>query len=449
MRKLLFFILSMMTCLSAFSYEVTVNVSPTTPLSECLSSEQQQTVDSIKVYGKLSEVDFNLLNRMTVSYKLIHIDLFNTTNTSIGSNAFESSPLKSIVLPKNCTSIGYLSFAHCSDLESIELGNMLTSIANGALRQCYNLKQITFPSTLRSIGTQAMDYTPFQHIYCLGETPASASANAWTCYSTCTVHVPLNCKSKYENANGWMRFENIVEETNSTIWTVAVPPVDKGVIYINGQLLNNQYYKIEEGKTLVITLRPNEGCVTKCLSVNGVDVTKDMVDDTYTIESVNQNITLSVEFLEIPLLLTIKSAENGHIAQEVEKGKNYSCVITPHDGWKLESVSFNGNNVTSNLNDNKYTTPEILSDSELNIVYKKDVSNAVQKISSDSEIKVSAAYGKVYIQNNGTIQQVSIYNVSGAIVDTESVGHGITTIDLPTDKLYIIKIGNETYKVAL
>ena len=53
------------------------------------------------------------------------------------------------------------------------------------------------------------------------------------------------------------------------------------------------------------------------------------------------------------------------------------------------------------------------------------------------------------IQNTGTIQQVSIYNVSGAIVDTESVGHGITTIDLPTDKLYIIKIGNETYKVAL
>lgn len=242
MRKLLFSFFAMMTCMSTFANEVTVNVSPTTPLSKCLSPEHQQTIDSIKVYGTLLEDDFNLLYKMAISYKLIHIDLFNTTNTSIGDNAFESSALKSIVLPKNCTSIGYLSFAHCSSLESIELGNELSLIDNGALRGCSKLKQITFPPTLRSIGTQAMDYTPFQHIYCLGETPASASANAWTCYSTCTVHVPLNCKSKYENAKGWMNFENIVEESNSTIWTVAVPPVEKGSIYINGQQLNNQYH---------------------------------------------------------------------------------------------------------------------------------------------------------------------------------------------------------------
>ena len=211
----------------------------------------------------------------------------------------------------------------------------------------------------------------------------------------------------------------------------------------------NQYFKIEEGKTLVISLRPNEGCIAKCLSVNGVDVTKDMIDNTYTIESINQDITLSVEFLETPLLLTVKSADNGHIAQEVERGKIYSFIITPYDGWKLESISFNGNNVTSELDGNKYTTPEIFSDSELNIVYKKDETNVIKITNSETEIKVSVAYGRIYIQNNGTVQNISIYNTSGSIVDTEFVGPGTTTIDLPTDKLYFIRIGKETYKVAL
>ena len=215
--------------------EVIVTVTTSSSLSEILTDDELLNADSIKVYGTLSDYDFSVLQKMTVSYKLRHIDLYNTTNTSIGSNAFESSPLKSIILPHNCKSIGYLSFSHCSNLQSIELGDNLQYMNNGALRCCYNLKQITFPASLLSIGTQCMDYTPFTDIYCLGSNPASASSNAWTCYSSCTLHVPLNAKSAYEYANGWMNFTNIVEENFDN---PDMPKCDNPTIkFINGKLI--------------------------------------------------------------------------------------------------------------------------------------------------------------------------------------------------------------------
>lgn len=428
--------------------ETIVTVSSSKPLSSILSEDELQHSDSIKVYGYLSGNDFLVLQKMTVNYKLRHIDLYNTTNTGIGSNAFEGSPLKSIILPRECTSIGYLSFANCGNLEMIDLGNKLSSMNNGALRCCNKLRQITLPATLSYIGTQCMDYTPFTDIYCLGAKPATASANAWTCYSTCTVHVPLNSKSAYEYANGWMRFHNIVEESMSAIRTISLNVEGNGVVMIN-DIAVDSYYKYENETSLKFKFIPEDGYNLGSVLINGIDFTSKLSNNEMTYQKASDDMIINVIFSIEKKYLSIKSADNGSIAQEIEKGKSYSFVITPSEGWDIESVSFNGENVTSQLEDNRYTTPAISSDSELNIVYKQEGNTNAKSLKSENNVKVFASYGKLTIENAETSTNLSVYSSSGSIVVSEPIGVGTTAIDLPTNNIYVVKVGKETFKVSM
>lgn len=436
------------TALSISAKEVVVTVSATSPLSSILSDDELQNSDSIKVFGKLSDQDFLFLQKMTVSYKLRHIDLYNTSNTYIGSNAFESSPLESIILPQNCTSIGYLALAHCSNLTSIDLGTKLVSMSNGALIMCSKLKKITFPATLTFVGTQCMDGTPFTDIYCLGSTPASASANAWTCYSYCTLHVPLNAKSSYEYANGWMNFTNIVEEAMTTVRTLSVQTSGNGNVYVNGQEVSS-YYKFENGSSLEISIVPSEGYSVESITVNGTDVTSKLVDNKLMYSEVSEDMTISVSFSIEKKLLTIKSAENGYISLEVEKGKSCSFSISPNEGWVIESITFNGEDVTSQVSNNKYTTPSVVNNSELIIVYKQDESSAVKSIKKGTMLKVLASNGHITITNSGQRTNVGIYTINGSQVLSDSINTETKNISVPSNNIYIIKVGNETYKVSM
>lgn len=84
-----------------------------------------------------------------------------------------------------------------------------------------------------------------------------------------------------------------------------------------------------------------------------------------------------------------------------------------------------------------------------NIKEEDDVNVAVESIQSNSNIKVAAIYGKISIQNNGTRAPITIYNTVGSTVYSDVVGSCETTIELPTNNVYIIKVGTQIFKVAL
>ena len=58
-------------------------------------------------------------------------------------------------IPSSVTSIGFLSFAECSNLLSIEMPNNVTNIEIGAFIGCCNLTSIEIPSSVKAIGTRA------------------------------------------------------------------------------------------------------------------------------------------------------------------------------------------------------------------------------------------------------------------------------------------------------
>lgn len=84
--------------------------------------------------------------------------------TTTGSGTFMDSPLSSITLPKNLTSIGNNAFNGCSGLRDISIPSGVTSIGKGAFKGC-GLKEFTLPKQVTEITDEMFFNCSLQHIY--------------------------------------------------------------------------------------------------------------------------------------------------------------------------------------------------------------------------------------------------------------------------------------------
>lgn len=307
-------------------------------------------------------------------------------------------------------------------------------------------------------GNQEYIFTKFIDLvdfHVCDSTPVALVDNAFSAskYFTINLYVPKGTKEIYQNTDGWKNFYNIIEEDTQTqeAYYDFMVSANKGgkVSFLNKSIENDSYITtVKQNEDVKILIESNNGWKLKSLIVNGVDVTEYIEAGAYIVNKIKQNTRIDVKFEELPHYLTIKSADNGFVSQEVEPDKNYTFEITPNEGWLIESVSFNGQDVTNQMDGSKYTTPIITYDSELNIVYKRDDSS-INMIANNQNINVSASNGKVYIKNNGRTVDASVYNLSGSVVAMRKIEFGTSSIELPENNIYIVKVDNVIYKIAV
>ena len=136
--------------------------------------------------------------------------------TSIGVTAFYGcTSLTSVNIPNSVKSIGSAAFYGCTSLTSIDIPNSVTSIESYAFYDCTGLTSVTIPNSVTSIGGRAFyGCTGLTDIYCHIDDPLTISS--WDFYNvpknTCTLHVPIGSKEKYEAADVWKNFLNIIED---------------------------------------------------------------------------------------------------------------------------------------------------------------------------------------------------------------------------------------------
>jgi hypothetical protein len=70
-----------------------------------------------------------------------------------------------------------------------------------------------------------------------------------------------------------------------------------------------------------------------------------------------------------PALMITAQAENGSFRQQVNKDGTITCIIKHTDVIRVNSIFFNGSDVTYKLVDNKYTTPVLTENSTLTICF--------------------------------------------------------------------------------
>ena len=150
--------------------------------------------------------------------------------------------------------------------------------------------------------------------------------------------------------------------------------------------------------------------------------------------------------------IALSTADNGGIWQQVEPGKTYTYYVEPARGWKIHSVTFNNQDVTSNVTgNNMYTTPLITSQlSTLFVAFEPDTVSAVEAIERPaSQVKVLGMQGGVRIVNAKAGDLVQVYSVDGRLLQSQTMSSEEANISLDGKLLYIIKVGEKVVKVRL
>ena len=139
-----------------------------------------------------------------------------------------------------------------------------------------------------------------------------------------------------------------------------------------------------------------------------------------------------------PIYLTINCTESGSLIQEVASGNSVTYQINPSIGWEIHTITYNGDDIFSQLQNNRYTTPPITANSVLSVVFAK----------SDAPIETPLIVGRwKLITNNGQIATHVTYNSDGTFRYTSvdepdyeeqgsyKVAVSYTHLTLPTNSL--------------
>ena len=114
--------------------------------------------------------------------------------------------------------VGDGAFASETYFDNIIMPEGLTYVGNNSFWINPVLKSLTLPSTLKRIGLQAF-YSCYnlEDVFCYVEDPIAIeetvfmiSSNTYNGFSKATLYVPAASRTKYETADGWSLFTNIV-----------------------------------------------------------------------------------------------------------------------------------------------------------------------------------------------------------------------------------------------
>ena len=158
--------------------------------------------NSVTIIGK---------NAFACSRGLTSVSIGNSVN-SVGVNAFAScTGLTSVTIPNSVTIIGWGAFSGCFGLTSVSIGNGIATIQDYAFAPC-SATQITSGDTVGN--TVPPDCAGLTSITVLNPIPAEITGYAFYHKHTCVLKVPAGSVARYQQAEGWKYFGQIVEIVN-------------------------------------------------------------------------------------------------------------------------------------------------------------------------------------------------------------------------------------------
>lgn len=365
--------------------------------------------------------------------------------------------LETIDIPANVKTIGRSTFEDCSSLKDVIFHEGLQEIWSIAFKNCKAIDKLLLPSTLTSIGSEAfVGCTSITKVYSkiLEPFDIAESTFAGIAYLNSVLYVPIGTKNLYQEKTGWKDFASIVETDDFDIivnyYSANITVSKGGRVLCNGISVSNTSMattiKAEEDLNLLII--PDEGYRLVSLTVGENDVTNMVTDGIYTVKNVEADINIYASFEEIPIALTIQHAENGYLKQFVQRGANIKFALVPAEGWKINSVVYNGYDVTSELNnDNEYTTPAINADAILSVSFE-----STQSAVSSARISYARVYGyngEIVISGIERGDAISVYDEGGKIIAQTVANGNEQRIAIPAKGIYIVKTGEKTVKVCL
>lgn len=142
---------------------------------------------------------------------LYEVELGNELE-EIPDSCFQFQNIVTLTMPSKLKTIGVRAFNKCKKLSHVELPSGLTKIKDYAFNECSGLTSVNIPSSVTSIGTNVFyNCNQLVNVTSYLKNPVAITENTFSNRTNATLYVPYGCKAKYQAANYWKEFKEIIE----------------------------------------------------------------------------------------------------------------------------------------------------------------------------------------------------------------------------------------------
>ncbi len=325
--------------------------------------------------------------------------------TSIGKEAFTgNTDLSSFIIPNSIKTIGEKAFYYCNNLRTIDLGDGVTYIGDYAFSGCNSLRTVDLGDGVTYIGEKAFQSCSGLKSIVIPESVTNIGSNAfWGCPRLSDIYA---CSTEPADCYGRYTFTCGTDETGGRevydVYDYAVLHVPMGTKEKYATAYEWRYFKK----------------IKEDLEINGHVF--------YTTLSVNQ-------------------AGEGYVQHYVKADEPYTIFIGSDEGLRINTVMFNGEDVTDRLVDGYYTTPNITHPSKISISFEQSTDNV--RAIADDNLHVYGNDGNLYVAGIEGPKDFSVFTLDGKLVESRYL-EGDTRLDM-NDGVYIVKVGERTFKVSM
>lgn len=499
MKKFIFFSTLFFSIYANSQIFKTVNITTAGTLSLLLSENEKKTITNLAVSGSIDTRDVKCMRDEISNLTVLDLSEANIqaytgkdgTNPYEGLNYYANvmpsgsfyfinggdngkTSLTTVILPNNLLAIGTYAFTGCTGLISINFPPKLVEIGTCAFAACYKLTTLNLP-----VGIASLPERVFYNCYGLTSItlPKKLSTIEYGVFYNCTgiktinslnptppvlghmgsfgyvkpsaVYVPAASIYAYKSASEWSDFNDvIIPDSALNVYGVTIYSNTGGIITGNGyQLKNGETYNVMRTpiSSIDFNINPVPGYEVGSLIYNNIDVKAHYSNSHFITPEVQNNSTLMVTFRKIEYQITIKTAESGSVKWHCNYGDTPSLEITPSQGWKVNTIMYNGSDVTSSLINGIYSIPAIKDNGELNISFE-NTQNSPKLI--DIRHKVYSYKSNIVIEGANN-ENINIYTTNGKLLQTIKSDNEKFLLPIQTGNTYFIKIGENSFKVIL
>ncbi|MFV0584840.1 MAG: leucine-rich repeat protein [Parabacteroides gordonii] len=305
----------------------------------------------------------------------------------IGTNALKGCKNGSFYL-KNYPYLKELPcFEGCSNMTFITFPPNVKDIPAGTFSGCTSLQYVTMNEKIERIAENTFSDSRMTELYVpVNKTPEvyANSFNDFT-YGVTKLFVPADQLPYYRNHPVWGKFINIEPIGTATYRKFGISLTAGGEVKIKGD--------------------------------KGI-----YIDEDFYYEGTHNNSYLTSSRIEL--------------------------VVTPKEGYSIESVRLNEENITNALDENNtYVIPYLLVDSQLEVKFKKDNTTSSEMINTDKRIYLSGT-NQLSLSGFRIGAHVFVYDVNGRMITHQMISDNVEKISLPSRGIYFLLVDKESIKIV-